>query len=186
MRHENWLTTAYGPKHKPQNKNMQQQQRARKWLGSFTSKGILPKPIYWPLFVSGKMTTQPTQNKKRTLYWSEWDSILAFQEKATEVIPYTLHYLDIRENCFYPYLYFSGMFILMSKTDDTKYIPYNSKNGLLQFINWLWIWHVNEYPTMPYIGNPRHTQSMIAYIWLSIFGNSSERLHCGNVVNMPY
>ena len=24
------------------------------------------------------------------------------------------------------------------------------------------------------------------WFWLSIFGNSSEKLHCGNVVNMPY
>ena len=37
---------------------------------------------------------------------------------------------------------------------------------------------------MHYFGNPRHTQSMIA--WLSIFGNSIEKLHHGNVVNMPY
>ena len=46
--------------------------------------------------------------------------------------------------------------------------------------------HVNEYPTMHYFGNPRHTQSMIAYRTLSISGNSSEKLHCGNVVDMPY
>ena len=39
-----------------------------------------------------------------------------------------------------------------------------------------------------YFENPRHTQSMIAYLWfwLSISENSSEKLHCGNVVNMPY
>ena len=45
--------------------------------------------------------------------------------------------------------------------------------------------HVNEYPTMHYFIFPRHTQSMIAYKILSISGNSSEKLHCGNVVNMP-
>ena len=45
--------------------------------------------------------------------------------------------------------------------------------------------HVNEYPTMHHFGIPGHTQSMVAYIiWLSISGNSSEKLHCGNVVNM--
>ena len=27
--------------------------------------------------------------------------------------------------------------------------------------------HVNEYPTMHYFGNPRHTQSMIAYMILT-------------------
>ena len=29
------------------------------------------------------------------------------------------------------------------------------------------IGHVNEYPTMHYFGNPRHTKSMIAYIILT-------------------
>ena len=58
------------------------------------------------------------------------------------------------------------------------------------------IGHVNEYNTIHYFGKPRHTQSMIAYsvprskneptttaknLW-----NSSEKLHCGNVNNMPY
>ena len=45
----------------------------------------------------------------------------------------------------------------------------------------------NEYHTMHTFGNPRHTQSMIAdiWFWLSISENSSERLHYGNVVNMP-
>ena len=39
---------------------------------------------------------------------------------------------------------------------------------------------------MHYFGIPRHTQSMITIgFWLSISGNSSEKLHCGNVVNMP-
>ena len=48
--------------------------------------------------------------------------------------------------------------------------------------------HVNEYPTMHHFGNPRHTQSMIAFIrfLLSISGNSSEKLHCGNFANMRY
>ena len=47
--------------------------------------------------------------------------------------------------------------------------------------------HVNEYPTMHYYGNPSHAQSMIAYTILTeCFWNSSETLHCGNVVNMPY
>ena len=40
---------------------------------------------------------------------------------------------------------------------------------------------------MHYFGIPRHTQSMIAYkIRLSISGISSEKLHRGNVVNMPF
>ena len=38
---------------------------------------------------------------------------------------------------------------------------------------------------MHYFGNPRHTQSIIAYIILTeYFGNSSEKLHYGNVINM--
>ena len=45
----------------------------------------------------------------------------------------------------------------------------------------------NEYPAMHYFRIPRHTQPMIAYKILTEFsGNSSEKLHCGNVVNMPY
>ena len=49
------------------------------------------------------------------------------------------------------------------------------------------IGHVNEYPTMHYFGIPRHTPSMIAYKSLTEYsGKSSETLHCGNVVNMPY
>ena len=36
---------------------------------------------------------------------------------------------------------------------------------------------------MHYFGNPGHTQ---IWFWLSISGNSCEKLHCGNVVNMPY
>ena len=50
------------------------------------------------------------------------------------------------------------------------------------------IGHVNECPTMHCFINPRHTQSKIAYLWfwLGISGNSSEKLHCGNVINMSY
>ena len=37
---------------------------------------------------------------------------------------------------------------------------------------------------MHYIGNPRHTQSMIAYMILTKhFWYSSEKLNCGNVVH---
>ena len=44
--------------------------------------------------------------------------------------------------------------------------------------------HVNEYPTMHNFGIPRDTQSMVAYkILTEYFWNSSENLHCGNVVN---
>ena len=40
---------------------------------------------------------------------------------------------------------------------------------------------------MHYFGNPRHIQSMIAYTVLTEYsGNSSEKLHCGNVVNKLY
>ena len=48
------------------------------------------------------------------------------------------------------------------------------------------IGHVNKYPAMHYFRIPRHTHSMIAYLWFwqSISGNSSKILHCGNVVNM--
>ena len=49
------------------------------------------------------------------------------------------------------------------------------------------IGHVNEYPTMFYFRIPTHTQSMIAYKILTEFSEySSEKLHCGNVVNKPY
>ena len=50
------------------------------------------------------------------------------------------------------------------------------------------IGHVNEYPTMHYFGIPRDTQSMVAYTVLTVnsSGNSSEKLHCENDVNMPY
>ena len=43
------------------------------------------------------------------------------------------------------------------------------------------LWYVDEYPTVNYFGNPRHAQSMIAYVYaiLSICGNYSEKLHCG-------
>ena len=45
------------------------------------------------------------------------------------------------------------------------------------------IGYVNEYPTMHCFGNPRHTQSMIAYVWFwrSVPGNSSENLYRVNV-----
>ena len=46
------------------------------------------------------------------------------------------------------------------------------------------IGHVNEDPTAHYIGNPRHTESIIAYVIL-ISGKSSEKLHCGNVEKLP-
>ena len=45
---------------------------------------------------------------------------------------------------------------------------------------WYWVSH------NAFFGNPRHTQSTIVYMILSISGNSSEELHCENVVNMPY
>ena len=49
------------------------------------------------------------------------------------------------------------------------------------------IGRVNEYPTMHYFGNSIHTRFMIAYMILTeYFWNSSENLHCGNVVNMSY
>ena len=49
------------------------------------------------------------------------------------------------------------------------------------------IGHVNEYPTMHYFGNPRHTQSMIAYkILTEFFWKSGEKLECGIVVDMPF
>ena len=47
--------------------------------------------------------------------------------------------------------------------------------------------HVNEYPTIHYFRNPRHTQSMIAYKILTEY--SREYLyvifHCGYVVVVP-
>ena len=40
---------------------------------------------------------------------------------------------------------------------------------------------------MHHNGIPRDTQSMIAdNILTEISGNSNEKLHCGNVVNMPF
>ena len=42
---------------------------------------------------------------------------------------------------------------------------------------------VNEYPTMHYFDNPGHTRSMID-IWP--YMKLHWKLHCGNVVNMPY
>ena len=48
--------------------------------------------------------------------------------------------------------------------------------------------HVNEYSIMHYFGNPRHNQSMIAYIMIlkSISRSSSGKLHCTNVVSEPH
>ena len=49
------------------------------------------------------------------------------------------------------------------------------------------IGHDNGYPTLHYFGNPRHTQSMIAYMILtSYFWEFQWKLHCGNAVNIPY
>ena len=52
------------------------------------------------------------------------------------------------------------------------------------------IGHVYEYPVMHYFENPRHTQSMIAYMILTeIPGNFSENERSGNVISlltMPY
>ena len=46
---------------------------------------------------------------------------------------------------------------------------------------------VNEYPAMHYFGNPSYSQSMITYIILTEYsGNSSVKLHCGTLINMPY
>ena len=48
-----------------------------------------------------------------------------------------------------------------------------------------WIARVNEYPTMHNFGIPKHTQSIMALrLRLSISGNSKEKLHCWNIVNM--
>ena len=38
---------------------------------------------------------------------------------------------------------------------------------------------------MHFYESPRHTRLIIVYKILSVSGNSSEKLHCGNVVNMP-
>ena len=50
------------------------------------------------------------------------------------------------------------------------------------------IGHANEYPIMHYFGIPRHTvnDSIIVRFSLGVSGNSSKKLHCGNVVNIPY
>ena len=58
---------------------------------------------------------------------------------------------------------------------------------ILTYCFWLVIiGHVNEYLTMHYYRNPRHTQPMIAYNILTFSGNSSEELHSGNVAYIPY
>ena len=47
------------------------------------------------------------------------------------------------------------------------------------------IGHVYEYPAVKYFENPRHTQSMIAYMVLTKMpGNFSENVRCGNVINL--
>ena len=49
------------------------------------------------------------------------------------------------------------------------------------------IGHINAYPTMHHFGIPRHTHSMIAYkILTEYLWKVKGKLHCGNVVNMPY
>ena len=50
------------------------------------------------------------------------------------------------------------------------------------------IGHVIEYPTMHYFINPRHTQSMIAYIMIftEYFCTFQWKIHCGNFVNILY
>ena len=54
-------------------------------------------------------------------------------------------------------------------------------------VNYKVIGHVNEYPTMHCFGVPRHTQSMRAFkILTEYFWKFQWKLHCGNVVYMPY
>ena len=46
--------------------------------------------------------------------------------------------------------------------------------------------HVIEYPTMYYFGDPRHTQSLTAFMIFTEYSWEFQwKLHCGNVVNMP-
>ena len=67
---------------------------------------------------------------------------------------------------------------------DWDFLSDNDQFRLVQlYTMYSLIGHVNKYPTMHYFGNPGHTQSMIAYIM--IFTNYSDRLRCGNVVNIP-
>ena len=48
------------------------------------------------------------------------------------------------------------------------------------------IGRVNEYPTIHYFGNPRHTQSMVAYMILTeYFWKFQRKIEFWNVVNMP-
>ena len=50
------------------------------------------------------------------------------------------------------------------------------------------IGHVNEYLTSHYFGNPRHTQSMITYMYMILTEYSwkfQKKMQCGNVLNMP-
>ena len=67
---------------------------------------------------------------------------------------------------------------------DWDFLSDNDQFRLVQlYTMYPLIGYVNKYPTMHYFGNPGHTQSMIAYIM--IFTNYSDRLRCGNVVNIP-
>ena len=75
-------------------------------------------------------------------------------------------------------------------------VIFNNESTIKSKVKWWYslisfsqpIGHLYGYPTMHHSGIPRHTQSMLAYLWfwLSISENSSDNLHCGNVVNMPY
>ena len=50
------------------------------------------------------------------------------------------------------------------------------------------IGHANEYLTSHYFGNPRHTQSMITYMYMILTEYSwkfQKKMQCGNVVYMP-
>ena len=65
--------------------------------------------------------------------------------------------------------------------------------GSISILHAIWPWvtlvigYVNEYPTMHYFRIPRHTQSMIAYkIFTEYFWKFQLKMHCGNIVNMPY
>ena len=59
------------------------------------------------------------------------------------------------------------------QVDWLVYLTYSPKSPTHIIIG-----HVNEYPTMHYFGSPRHTLSQwyCIWFWLSISGNSSEKL----------
>ena len=61
-----------------------------------------------------------------------------------------------------------------------------SSEYLIMYVIRLWGVYKSEHPTMHCFGISRHTQSMIAYMSWTNFGNSGQTLHCGNVVNTPY